>query len=286
MEQRKTGGLPGSVLKWVAIITMLIDHTAVILFYGWAKFNHAWGAGVAGKTFYFVLRGIGRLGFPLFCFLLVEGFFHTRSRWKYLLRLFCFALISEIPFDLAFQGTWKIMHSPDASFWARLGLEFGSQNVFLTLSLGLLAVILWDALIKPPEEDCPPWRALAAIVCVLGLGAAAHYLETDYGAMGVALILTLYLLHDRPWTRDLLAAGVLAGMLPFGSHWIELFGAAAFPLFHSYNGRRGRQIKYFFYIFYPTHLLLLTLIGRMLFRPENAERLQKLINAVNAVFLS
>lgn len=250
MERTKKDGLPGSVLKWVAIITMFIDHVGIVLFYGWAKYRHAWGAGVESLEFYYFLRSVGRLGFPLFCFLLTEGFFHTRSRRSYLLRLAAFALLSEIPFDLAFQGTW---------------LEFEHQNVFFTLALGLLAVMLWDTLTQGGDPDCPAGRGLAAIGCALALGAAAHFMRTDYGAMGVALILALYLLRDRPWTRDLIAGGVLAAMLPFGSHWIELFGVLAFPLFHLYNGRRGRQMKYFFYVFYPAHLLLLALAARLLF---------------------
>lgn len=250
MELSEKRGVPGSVLKWVAIITMLIDHIGVVLLYGWAKYRHFWGPGIESLNFYYLVRSIGRLGFPLFCFLLAEGFVHTRSRWKYLLRLFVFTLISEIPFDLAFNGAW---------------IEFGSQNVFFTLTLGLLAIMLWDRLTLG-GGDCPPWRVLAAILCATALGAAAHYMETDYGAMGVALILVMHLLRDRPWTRDLAAGGVLAAMIPFGSHWIELFGVLAFPLFHLYNGQRGRQSKYFFYVFYPAHLLLLALIARLLFR--------------------
>lgn len=250
MELTEKRGLTGSVLKWIAIVTMFIDHVAVVLVYGLAKYHHTWGAGLLSRNGYFFLRGVGRLGFPLFCFLLAEGFFHTRSRWKYLLRLAVFALISEIPFDLAFQGTW---------------LEFGDQNVFFTLSLGMLAAMLWDLLTQGSETGCPFWRGLAAILCAVALGAAAHYMNTDYGAMGVALILVMVLLRDKPLTRDLVAGGVLAAMIPFGSHWIELFGMLAFPLFHRYNGQRGRQSKYFFYIFYPAHLLLLGLIARYLF---------------------
>ena len=256
MDLTKKRGVPGSVLKWVAILTMLIDHIGVVLVLGWAKSRHYWGSGIESLNFYYVLRSIGRLGFPLFCFLLTEGFFHTRSRWKYLLRLFVFALISEIPFDLAFQV--------DLSYWGPF-FELKDQNVFFTLTFGLLAVMLWDRLTLGNSPGCGVWRGLAAIACSIALGAAAYYLKTDYGAMGVALILVMYLLRDRPWARDLLAGGVLAAMIPFGSHWIELFGVLAFPLFHLYNGQRGRQSKYFFYVFYPAHLLLLALLARLLF---------------------
>ena len=76
-------GVPGSVLKWVAILTMFVDHAAASLVYGLAKYSHAWGTGLLSKGGYWFLRGVGRLGFPLFCFLLVEGFFHTHDRKKY-----------------------------------------------------------------------------------------------------------------------------------------------------------------------------------------------------------
>lgn len=244
-------GLPGSVLKWVAILTMLIDHVAYVLLFAWAQYRRAWGTGIESLNFYYLMRCVGRLGFPLFCFLLVEGFAHTRNRWKYLLRLSLFALLSELPFDIAFQKTW---------------IEFAHQNVFFTLALGLLAVMIWELLMKGEETEASAWRGLAAIACALALGAAAWYMHTDYGAMGVALILVLYLLRERPWTRDLAAFGVLAAMLSFGSHWIELFGALSFVLFHLYNGQRGRQIKYFFYVFYPAHLLLLACLRTLLFQ--------------------
>ena len=201
MENVQRRGLSGSVLKWVAILTMLIDHVAVVIIYGWARYRHAWGAGIESLRFYYVLRSIGRLGFPLFCFLLVEGFRHTRSRLKYILRLLVFALISELCFDKAFNSGW---------------IDRSGQNVFCTLALGLLAMVLWDWLTLGNSPDCPPWRGLAAITGAIALGAAAHYMNTDYGAMGVALIFVLYLLHDSPWARDLIAFGVLFLVFAWG----------------------------------------------------------------------
>ncbi len=98
-------------LKMIAIITMLIDHTAAVLI-------------PSNTVLWLVMRCIGRLAFPIFVFLLVEGFYHTRDVKKYLLRMGAFALLSEIPFDLAFYG--KV-------------LEFTHQNIFLPYSLGYCA---------------------------------------------------------------------------------------------------------------------------------------------------
>ena len=115
MEQLQTRqgsrGFSAATLKWIAIITMLIDHVGASLLYGHAAYpagwlggtRYGWGEGIWSRDFYMALRVIGRLAFPIFCFLLIEGLIHTRNRWKYFSRLALFALISEIPFDL--QGT-------------------------------------------------------------------------------------------------------------------------------------------------------------------------------------
>ena len=105
-------GLSGSTLKLIAIITMLIDHIGAAVI---ARLLIAGQGSEMLYKIYYAMRAVGRVAFPIFCFLLVEGFFYTGSRKKYALRLFGFALLSEIPFDLAFSG--KI-------------LEFGYQNVF------------------------------------------------------------------------------------------------------------------------------------------------------------
>ena len=126
----KQQGISGYWLKVIAVVSMLIDHTsAVILEQIPGLENPA-----------FLMRIIGRLAFPIYCFLLVEGFMHTRDREKYALRLGCFAAVSEIPFDLAFNG--KV-------------LEVGYQNVFFTLLLGLLTMMAYDCLLytSPSPRD-------------------------------------------------------------------------------------------------------------------------------------
>ena len=252
-KQRDFRCLSAAVLKWTAILTMLIDHVGAAVLAGLAKKHQGWGVGVFSRDFYYATRVIGRIAFPIFCFLLIEVLFHTRSRWKYLFRLGLFAVISEIPFDLAFHGKW----------WDYAG----GQNVFFTLLIGLAACATWEWLTNGNDPNCHPQFGLAAMLFAIGTVVTAEWLDTDYGGLGVLLILVMYLLRERPFARDLLSFGVLYLMFRIsGSHWIEVFGALSFPLFHLYNGQRGRQNKYFFYIFYPAHLLLLAGILALMIR--------------------
>lgn len=249
MQYAKKPGLTGSHLKWIAIITMFIDHIgAALLEIG--LLPKIADAVLAGNSFDYVmadyhfwylfddiLRAIGRLAFPIFCFLLVEGFLHTKNVKKYAIRLGLFALISEIPFDLAFNGSF---------------LEASHQNVFFTLFIGLLVLIGH----KYFEETLPlhlSW--LRFIVALTGI-LFAVFLRTDYDAFGIMLIVLLYeFRNNRP--LQCIAGAIL---MLFNS----TTGCLAFLLIWFYNGERGKQLpKYFFYGFYPVHLLVLWLV-RML----------------------
>ena len=183
-EKGKTPGVSAAVLKWTAILTMLIDHCGAALLWGLRKARHGWGNGVFSEEFYSATRVIGRLAFPVFCFLLVEGLFHTRSRWKYLLRLGLFALLSELPFDRAFYGSWFDMKA--------------GQNVFFTLFFGLAACAVWEWLTKGNDPACNPLRAIAVMLAAAAAVYLAILLNTDYGGLGVVLILVMYLLRDKP----------------------------------------------------------------------------------------
>ena len=233
MEQEKKKGVSGSVLKWIAVASMFIDHCTAVLVEG------SWASGIRVVSFdwYLVLRGVGRFAFPIYCFLLAEGLLHTRNVKKYLLRLGLFALISEVPFDLAFRRTFFTLNY---------------QNVFFTLFLGLLALSQWQWLTQKKDFRAVWWRQALGLLFIALMGAAAYFCKTDYGWQGVAVISLMYLLRKLPIPRDLGCLAVL-----YTSSILEL---AAFPdvlLFRLYNGERGRQSKYFFYIFYPAHLLLL-----------------------------
>ena len=248
-------GISGFVLKMIAVITMLIDHTAATILerglmgelsiHFMTEQNRLIWMGI-----YSIMRVIGRMAFPVYCFLLVEGFTYTKSRGKYALRLFLFALISEVPFDLAFKKSWW-----DPSY----------NNVFFTLLLGLLAIIALDWVRKNWKnvDDAGlkgVWFVSNLLKCIvlttitLGIMAIADLvLHTDYGASGVAAIIVMYLLYQK----RMLAFGVLVFVLTVLSSSIEIFALLMLIPLHFYNGTRGRQAKYVFYAFYPVHLLVL-----------------------------
>lgn len=229
-------GLSGSALKWIALFSMAVDHIGacileVFVLNGFGTCPYGGLAGDNWNRIYQIdqaLRAVGRFAFPIFCFLLVEGFAHTHDVKKYALRLSLFALVSEIPFDLALKV--------DPFYW-----EY--QNVFFTLLAGLLAIWLIDAYN----------RALPATALGLAGGMLlAEVLHTDYGAAGVGLIVVLYLFRGRRLLQCVC-----------GAVWClwELPAPLAFVPVYFYNGERGRQPKWFFYWFYPLHLLLYFAIG-------------------------
>lgn len=248
-------GISGFVLKMIAVITMLIDHTAATILE-----RALWGELTIGciteknmqmwTGVYYLMRIIGRMAFPIYCFLLVEGFTYTRNRGKYALRLFLFALISEVPFDLAFQKKWW-----DTSY----------NNVFFTLLLGLLAIMALDWVRrkwKKVDESASKryWffsnlaKSIVLATITLGTMAIADLvLHTDYGASGVAAIIVMYLLYKN----RMLAFGIMVLVLTLLSSSLEIFALFMLIPLHFYNGTRGKQVKYAFYAFYPVHLLVL-----------------------------
>lgn len=279
--------ISGSVLKMVAITTMLIDHLGAGLLlpllslpptsplstndHGISFLFHRY---LLTYEFYSLLRIIGRSAFPIFCFLLVEGLLHTSSRGKYLLRLLLFSFLSEIPFNLALFG----------------GLQNANhQNVFFTLTIGL--AVIWgmdeilhsDHLLRFREKGLRfheknrlfhekdrrflqkkgglPSELLSILpyafclfLVLLGAGLAS-LLHTDYGAIGVLLIVLFYCFR-----KHRLLASFLGWILLSATLYLESYSFPAFLLCFFYNGKRGflrGRAKYLFYFFYPLHLLLI-----------------------------
>lgn len=244
MEQRHF--FSGSQLKWIAIVAMLLDHTAKIIFFQ-SSLTMAIPYAVEpspliefSQLMFPIFIMIGRLAFPVFCFLLVEGFIHTSNTKKYLIRLFLFALVSEIPYDLAFSHQL---------------IDLQNQNVFFTLLIGLLVIIALEKL-----RDHSIKNGVLSVI-VVGTGIfSAEWLQTDYGGwIGILLIVVLYLFREL-----LLLKCILGAMVLLQNSW---FGLIAFIPIYFYNGTRGKQWKYFFYWFYPVHLLILVGIQQFLIIP-------------------
>ncbi len=270
MISPKTNSITGFHLKLIATISMFIDHFAAVVV--WGSINASYGvsgsigidSGLLEKfltwiaynrdfvwTVYETLRLIGRIAFPIYCFLIVEGFLHTKNVAKYALRLGIFAVISEIPFDLAFSGIW----------W-----ESAYNNVFLTLVIGLLVIWGLSYVLKFHSYWMEQkWDGFIGKVLTIGAGTilifaggytAEYFLNTDYGAAGVVTIVIMYILRKMPWLGFFLAVLALTAMTN-STEIIALVGLV--PMCY-YNGERGKNIKYFFYAFYPVHLLLLWLV--------------------------
>ncbi len=218
MEERKFG-LSGFALKWIAMISMLIDHTGAVLF-----------------PQYIQMRMIGRLAFPIYCFLLVEGAVHTSDIRKYEIRLLLFALASELPFDLAFYTR----------------VDFRHQNVFFTLFLGLVVV----------EQYQKRRQKLSSFLIFIAAMVLSEVMHTDYSAAGIVFIVLFYLLYQYKTGKQAVFAA--ANFLMYGTSVQAYAGLAALPML-LYNGKRGPSMKYFFYVFYPLHLLILWLICRIMY---------------------
>lgn len=238
-------GLTGSTLKIIAMAAMLIDHIGAAILARMLLAVTTSAEGVDAVLIqqwtlhyaeiyrvYSVLRLIGRIAFPIFCFLLVEGFRHTHNPRKYAMRLFLFAAISEIPFDLAFSA--KV-------------LEFEHQNVFFTLAIGFVTMIVYKRVEEKEYQNQFVWFLLR-IVTVLTGACMAEMLHTDYGMMGVLVIIVFYMARQNRFYQ------IACGMVLFIENITAWF---AFLPILAYNGKRGLDVKWVFYVFYPAHLLIL-----------------------------
>lgn len=239
--------LSGCGLKWIAMTAMVIDHMGLVLIeyplaykgysLGMSPFFHVSWQDV---LYYMdvVMRTVGRISFPIYCFLLVEGFSHTADWRKYCLRLLGFAAISELPFSMACYNQW---FGPD-------------RNVFLSLAGGLLML----QGLKLAEQQYGSRREIHMLLVLAGALVFALIARPDYGVDGMLLIAAFYLLRYNKAKQ--IAGG---GMIAFMDSWDMGYGAgalAAVPLF-LYSGEKGGQgNKYLFYWFYPVHLWILFLV--------------------------
>lgn len=218
-------GLSQEGLKLIACVTMLIDHIGAA-FVPWI-----W------------LRVVGRIAFPIYCFLLAEGAAYTRNPRKYGARLAIGALLSEIPFELLFFG----------------GLTLAHSSVMVTLLLGFVVI-----------ESMKKWPRMWPLV-FMGCALAAEILGTDYGGTGVMLMVFFALTRERSKVLQTIGVAVICWLIG-GYAWrigsisvpIEIVGVVAMLPICLYSGRKttnSKAIQWAFYLFYPVHLTVLLLIA-------------------------
>lgn len=220
--------LSGAQLKTIAILSMLEDHINKALIYPNLVSNDGL---LAFLSDFFDI--IGRIAFPLFCFLLVEGYFKTRNRKKYLLQLLLFGFLSEVPFDM----------STTASFF-----NMNWNNVMFTLALVLITIWSIDVL-KEKMQKLPKllWY-LVSIMIVILMCIATMYFSLDYEHHAILIGYFFYLFYDQL---------LLAIPLGYASMYTEPWSLLGFGLTLTYNGQRGKQYKMLNYWFYPVHLLII-----------------------------
>jgi hypothetical protein len=268
-------GLSAKALKWIAMATMLIDHaaTAVVLpLYGFGYYP-----GYPLEQLYEAMRIVGRLAFPLFVYLIVDSFFFTRNRKRFVTGLLVFALISEIPFDVAIT----------LPYWEKSGTMpelFALQNIYFTLLIGVLCLMLSEYVFhgasafvsegkvqidRKRGRDESPDRPLALNLLLVALITAAgcalaYLLNVDYGIYGVLAIVFAYLIR-KTGKRRLEIFGIVLP-LAFSSIY-ELFALLDGFVILAANGKRGNiRNKWLYYIFYPAHLALLAEIKIIILR--------------------
>lgn len=243
------GFLSSFGLKRVAMVSMVIDHIGSFLIKAMMAPYRVDGMLFINQDSPAILRWLmvgrevcdilGAAAFPIFCFLAAEGFLHTRSRKRYAVGMLCFALLSEVPYDLAHYRT---VFSP------RL------QNVMFTLAVSLFTLLA----VSWAEERWAGQRALriGTVIAVTAGGMVLAYLiRGEYVFLGVLAVTLVYLLRDRGRLR-------IAGLAPLlaVSPWTTL----AVPFLLCYNGRRGRGNKWFFYLFYPAHFLVFAALAAII----------------------
>ena len=219
--------LDGTALKLIAMASMVLDHVGDNFFPG-----QVW------------MRVLGRIAMPIFAFCISEGFAHTHDKTRYLMRMGIFALVSEVPFDLVTAG---------------VPLEFSHQNIMATFFWAILGLMLFERI---AGEGAPKSRRAAGYIMLAVFAMLSVLLGLDYNMLGCGLISVFYLLRGKGLAIEVAAGAAYHALLRnVGIYW---FGLLGFLPILSYNGQRGRGLKWLFYLFYPGHLLLIWLVRTML----------------------
>lgn len=220
----------GAQLKYIAFLSMLVDHVNKALIYHFLS-----GEGILQRISD-AFDILGRIAFPLFAFFLVEGFFKTGNRKKYLTSLVIFGIISEIPFDMALSGVF---------------FEPNSNNIMFTLALMLITIWIIDTLKEKMQNMSkyiwyPFSFVIVGIMCIISMVTGLDY---EYHAIMIGYL--FYIFYNKR---------VFAIFLGYLAIFKEVWSLLGFSLILTYNGKRGKQNKLFNYCFYPVHLLILGIL--------------------------
>ena len=213
---------------------MTIDHIGVVF----------------GTPFYNLLRAVGRLSFPIFAFLLTEGYVHTKSFSKYFFRLLVLAVVSEVIYDYVFYGSFIYLEA---------------NNIFFTLALGLLTLWLLDksrTLVKKyfkEKIDLTIILPITYLLIIVVMGLIAEFLNFSYGMLGI-LVISFFYLFKKNFPLTVLSVSLSTLIL---GDTMQYFSLLSLILIYFYNKKLGKKCKVFFYLYYPLHILVLGVI-RML----------------------
>ena len=265
------------MLKTIACVGMLLDHIYAAFPYSTPR----------------LLNSIGRFVFPVYAYMIAQGCKHTKSINKYLIRLGIFALISEIPFDIAFM-------SGGAANIASWNINFLNQtNVFYTLLLGVACIAVYEKTKKKLSvlevnntKKSKLFRSILPILPMIPLVILGSILNTDYGMLGIIFIVVFYFAKpENKMTRTVAAAIIvfyeygypyifvlfherdislpyLGQMIIFNAQSVMLnnfmFALIAVLLIFLYNGKQGANSKWAFYAYYPLHIAALVAVRLIL----------------------
>lgn len=225
------------MLKLIAIISMTLDHLGYFLYNGMHSiFNY-----------------LGRFAFPIFAFQISEGYAHTKNLKKYFIRLFLFALLSQIPFTLFYFGV--VNQISINNLFPHILINF-RLNIFFTLLLGLLSIFIFDK---------SKFKILGLIL--VGLTCyVAELIHVDYGYWGVLLIFSFFLFKNNKILTVLIFALMCfirytPAFIKYNFNYIHILLCLStflsiIPIL-LYNGKLGFKTKKLLYIFYPAHLLII-----------------------------
>lgn len=240
------------VLKIIAAVTMFIDHAGLLLFPE-LKF----------------MRIIGRLAFPLYAYCIAEGFRYTKNRKLYFLRVFLLGLVCQIVYTIVDRQLYLgilIVFSLSIALMACVdSLKKALRGEVSPLNRSLTSLLKRDGLFPNRTDKFVSGGILAVSVALTLLLCLT--VDVDYGFFGVLLPVFTSVFEDRPRRLVMFTATLLALSIDItaGGFIYQFYCLLAVPLVAVYNGKPGKyRMKYFFYIFYPAHLIFLYALGMIL----------------------